>query len=90
VPRNADRPAHFANYALELDGNERLTQWMHEHLEIAVWPHEGSVMFGDVETAVIRAWMPPLNLSKVGTAPARIKAARRAMADEARAWTKTH
>jgi hypothetical protein len=61
---------------------------MHEHLDIAVWPHDGPAALGDVETAVIRGWMPPLNLSKVGTAPARIKAARRVMADEARAWAR--
>jgi hypothetical protein len=61
---------------------------MHAHLEIAVWPHEGPAALGDVETAVIRAWMPPLNLSKVDTAPARIKAARRVMADQAPVWAR--
>ncbi|MFC0681786.1 GIY-YIG nuclease family protein [Lysobacter korlensis] len=83
VPRNQARPRHFANYGLEAEGDARLTAWMHEHLTIAVWATL-DLELGVIETLVIDHWQPPLNLSKVSVPSPILKAARQAMADEAR------
>lgn len=34
VPRNLDKPDGSANYGLESEGDQRLTDWMHEHLTL--------------------------------------------------------
>lgn len=41
-----------------------LTEWMQEHLTLAVWPSPTGIDLETTETALIRAWRPPLNLSK--------------------------
>jgi hypothetical protein len=87
VPRSLSRPDGSANFAVEAAGDARLSAWMVEHLSLAVWPAEAGVVLDTVETAVLGALRPPLNLSKMGTSgSARIKAARAVMAAEARAW----
>ncbi|MFD4373868.1 GIY-YIG nuclease family protein [Streptomyces sp. NPDC058486] len=89
VPRNLARPDGSANYALESGGDERLTEWMHARLRLAVWvpPAGDGVALRDVETAVLRALRPPLNLADMGSLGDRgVKAARAVMAAEARAW----
>jgi GIY-YIG catalytic domain-containing protein len=86
VPRNTARPDSSANFGLRPDGEDRLSAWMHEHLSLATWVKPEGADLDAVETGVLRAWQPPLNLSKVATPSARLKAARRVMADEARAW----
>ncbi|PPF44138.1 hypothetical protein C5B85_10860 [Pseudoclavibacter sp. AY1F1] len=89
VPRNPDKPERPANYGLADDGDERLTEWMHQHLSIAVWAKPVALSLAEqegFETAIIRAWTPPLNLRRNPCPHPRLKAARAAMADEVRAW----
>lgn len=87
VPRNLERPDGSANYSLETRGDERLTEWMHSHLRLAVWPKRQGVVLDAVETRVLEALRPPLNLAKMGSrGNRRVKEARAQMAAEARAW----
>jgi hypothetical protein len=89
MPRNPGKPAHFSNYGLSPSDDRKLTDWMKEHLRLAVWPKPTSldVTLIDIERAVLVRLQPPLNLKDVVTpwAPM-IKEARKALADEARAW----
>jgi hypothetical protein len=86
-PRNPAKPDHFDRYALSSVDDAKLTDWMHEHLTIVVWARQGDhdPLVG-IEKRILKAWNPPLNLTHV--APTRltalVKAARSAMADEAR------
>lgn len=50
-----------------------LTQWMHTHLRLIPVPLTDADTLGDVETAVLTALNPPLNLDKVGKTPLRIR-----------------
>ena len=43
VPRNASKPCHCANFALEGEAEERLTDWMHATLTLAVWPKPDTI-----------------------------------------------
>jgi hypothetical protein len=87
VPRNLAKPDGSANFGLETTGDERLTQWMHDHLSLAVWEKPTGAVLDAVETAVLAAWQPPLNLSKVARPWPQLRAARARMAAEARGWT---
>ena len=88
VPRNLAKPERFSNYALADGGDARLNEWMHARLTLAVWPAPAAmpVLLGDVETAVIVRFTPPINLDKNPRKLARLSAARAAMAAEAAAW----
>ena len=87
VPRSLERPDGSANYSLEAAGDERLTNWMHARLELAVWVSPSEVVLDKVETAVLEELLPPLNLSKMGSkGDRRVKEARARMAAQARAW----
>lgn len=87
VPRNLAKPDGSANYAVEAEGDGRLTSWMQRHLSLAFWRRPDDVVLDEVETLVLEALRPPLNLAKMGTSgDKRVKAARAAMAAEARAW----
>ena len=90
MPRNPAKPSHFSNYAFAPAGDQRLTDWMLTHLELAVWPAPTATVLLAAERAVLAAWQPPLNLKDVAT-PWRpqLSAARRRMAAAARAWTGT-
>jgi hypothetical protein len=91
VPRNQHLPERPANFGLEPEADERLTNWMHEHLALAYWVNaQTSVALDDIETGVIQAWLPPINLDKVKPRPKRLSDARKVMADDARAWTRDH
>jgi hypothetical protein len=89
VPRNPAKPGYFSNYALSATDEAKLTAWMHEHLQIAVWPSDGTRPLRDVETEVLRRWNPPLNIANV-THPwkAVLAGERKALANEARAWSR--
>lgn len=87
VPRNLEAPGYFANFAVEPDGDARLTTWMHEHLTISVWPKpdvDFDLELRRMESLVIDRLQPPLNLDKARHPSATLKAARKRMADEAR------
>lgn len=90
VPRNLAKPERFANYGLADGGDARLNEWMHARLTLAVWPAPTSmtVPLGDVETAVIVRFTPPINLDKNPGKLARLSAARAEMAAEAAAYAK--
>jgi len=87
MPRNLDNPDGSAHFALDPAGDERLSHWMAAHLSLAVWVKPCGVDLDGIETAVLRQLRPPLNLAKVGETRERLRAARKHMADLARAWT---
>ncbi|MDN5804900.1 MAG: hypothetical protein L0H26_10015 [Microlunatus sp.] len=87
VPRNPARPDDSANYALDQAGDERLSRWMDERLVLATWTKPVGLDLGEVETAVLRRLLPPLNLAKVGQPRARLRGARANMAAASRAWS---
>lgn len=87
IPRNPAKPGYFANFGLGPSDDAKLTAWMRERLEIAVWTHSGTGLLKDIERAAIRQLNPPLNLAGVKHAHrASLQAARKVMADQARAW----
>ena len=56
----------------EIDENH-VTEWMHEHLRVVSIPVDDADTLGDVETAVLGALDPPLNLSKMPPTDARAR-----------------
>lgn len=88
VPRNLEKPGYFSMYSLAGDGDAKLTAWMHARLTLAVWPAPDgmSTPLADVETELIRHFTPVINLDKNPKKLAQLKAARKAMSAEARAW----
>jgi hypothetical protein len=86
VPRNPTEPGYFDNFALEAGGEERLTEWMLQHLTLSTWPKPAGTRLRPVEVAVLKAWAPPMNLADVPRPSTLLKDARRHMADDARAW----
>jgi|JI10StandDraft_1071094.scaffolds.fasta_scaffold186406_2 hypothetical protein len=89
VPRNTAKPDGSANFALDPASEAKLSEWMRHRLALATWSRIGEESLGVIETEVIRQLRPPLNLNKVGEPRAQLRAARRRMADIARAWQPT-
>ena len=87
VPRNPAKPGNFSNYGLTETDDDDLSAWMKSRLRLALWPHDAASDLDTVESYVLGQLQPPLNLDKVIT-PWRdqVKAARRLLAAEARAW----
>lgn len=86
-PRNPKRPERYANYALRAGDDARLTGWMCAKLRLAVWPKRGHGALAEVEQQILMRLLPPLNLTGVRTPwTDQVKAARRALADEAHGW----
>jgi hypothetical protein len=87
MPRNPNKPGYFSNYGLSPKDDRKLTAWMRSRLEITVWRKGAGVVLADVEGQVIQHWQPPLNLALITTGwTGAIKAARAAMALQARNW----
>ena len=86
VPRNLARPDGSANYALEANGDHRLSQWMEDRLILATWSKPTDVVLDEVETAVLLRLRPPLNLDKVGESRERLRRVRGVMATASRKW----
>lgn len=87
VPRNPDKPGYFANYGLSPEHDAALTAWMRRRLRLAIWakPEDCDAELASIERALLAPLEPPLNLQHVTTPwTAQVKAARRAMAGEAR------
>jgi hypothetical protein len=62
---------------------------MHRTLTLAVWPMPAELSLSrleSVETDVIRAWTPPLNIRRNPARLRRLSVARQILADDARAW----
>ncbi len=91
MPRNLEEPGYFANYGLIPEHDRVLTHWMRSRLRLAVWVRDRSVVLRDLETDVLRALKPPLNLERVATPWRRqVKLQRALMAAEARTWAGEH
>lgn len=87
MPRNPEKPGYFANYGLGPDDDAKLTAWMRARLQVAVWERSGAVPLADTERAVLQHLNPPLNIAGVQHANRlSLQAARKVMADQARAW----
>ncbi|GAA3640560.1 hypothetical protein GCM10022200_25290 [Microbacterium awajiense] len=88
VPRNRSKPERFANYGLADGGDDRLTEWMHQRLMLAVWPAPSgmSPTLDAVETAVIHHFVPPMNLAKNPGKLVTLSRARASMTAEAASW----
>ena len=88
--RPADpEPDKWTQYALEPDGDERLTGWMRERLRLAAWTCERPVALGKLERLVMGELQPPLNLTGVSHPwCAQVRAARKAMARAAEEWAR--
>lgn len=65
MPRNPAKPGYFANYGLAPSDDAKLTAWMRERLQVAVWQRSGTVPLEDVGRAVLRHLNPPLNIAGV-------------------------
>lgn len=88
VPRNPNNPERPANFALSADNDTLLTDWMLHNLQLTVWVKPSDVDLDALETAVLDALQPPLNLAKV-SAPSRVmRDARKAMAQDVREWAR--
>jgi hypothetical protein len=86
-PRSLTNLGYYSNYSIAPDGDERLSEWMHEHLRLALWVSTGDFGLRQVERAVLNHWNPPLNGTEVKTEwSGQVSAARKFMADEARQW----
>ncbi len=89
IPRRpADpEPGRWTHYALEPDGDERLTGWMREHLRLAAWTCKSPVALGKLERLVMGELQPPLNLTGVSQPwSAQVRDARKVMARAAEEW----
>lgn len=86
VPRNLAKPDGSANFALESNGDHRLSEWMEDRLILATWSKPMDVVLGEVETAVLLRLRPPLNLDKVGESRERLRRARGVMTTASRKW----
>lgn len=84
IPRGSGRAeSNYRNYRFKPDGEDRLTAWMNENLEVGVYPTEGD--HEAVEKVLIAALQPPLCLTGWPNPQAGfIKARRKVCADEAR------
>jgi hypothetical protein len=92
IPRNQTKPERLAEFAVSEEHDVMLTEWMKAHLEIAVWakPPECASL-GEIEVAVLKRWSPPLNLrDNRSTWGARVSAAHKMMASDARTWAREH
>lgn len=67
MPRNPDKPGHFSSFGLSPDHDEDLSTWMKRRLRLAVWPYEDPGVLDGIETEVLNALLPPLNVDKVVT-----------------------
>ena len=88
IPRNIDRPGYFSKYSLRAEEDLRLTQWMHARLQLSTWSHEASstASLDNIESVVITSFDPPLNINKAPSPRPRLRAARAALAKEARSF----
>lgn len=84
IPRGRGRAeSNYRNYRFKSDGEERLTTWMRENLEVGAYPSDGD--YDAVEKALIGALEPVLCLKGWRNPSAGlVKDLRKRCADEAR------
>jgi hypothetical protein len=82
VPRGSMEKGNADKFALDPLSDARLTEWMHEHLRLATWviPSNAGVTLANIEKAVIRHRVPPLNITSSPSPSRELKAARARMA----------
>jgi hypothetical protein len=86
-PRNPAKPGYFSNYGLSPEDDAKLTRWMRDRLELAVWSSDGSHPLKAIEIDVLQRWHPPINITGVEHRwRSFLQAERRVMADQARVW----
>ena len=86
-PRNPAKPGHFSNYGFEAVGDAALTEWMLDNLALVTWVSSSPVVLDEIETAVLAALEPPLNVAKVRTSwRAQVVAARKRQSRAASTW----
>ncbi len=66
------------------ESEERLTEWMHAHLAISIWPFDDVDALDEVEHAVLNRLDPPLNLKHMPLTKTRQRAERGAAANQSR------
>ncbi|CAN5910097.1 hypothetical protein BH11MYX3_BH11MYX3_31150 [soil metagenome] len=89
IPRNQTKPERLADYTLSDEHDALLTGWMTEHLTATVWTPPEPAVLADIEVAVLKRWSPPLNMRDArSTVGAKVTAARKAMAGDARTWAR--
>lgn len=87
MPRNPQKPGYFSSYGLSPADDAKLTRWMRDRLEIAVWPTDGSRALADIESDVLRRWNPAINITGVDHRwRSFLQAQRKVMAEQAKAW----
>lgn len=87
IPRNPVNPGHFSNFGLSVEHDDDLSAWMRRRLRLALWPHDEVTALDGIETDVLSATLPPLNLDKVATPwRGQVNTARKVLATQARAW----
>lgn len=90
IPRNPSKPGHFSNYGLLPADDAKITQWMRERLQIAVWPSDSSQPLATIEHLVLTRLNPPLNIAGVNHRwKAYVQQQRKVMADQARNWQRS-
>lgn len=88
MPRNPANPGSFSNFGLSPADDAKLTRWMCDRLEIAVWPTDSPRALADIEADVLHRWNPALNIARVEhRSRSFLRAQRKVMADQAREWT---
>ena len=93
IPRRPDapEPGRWSHYALALEGDTRLTDWMRRRLKLAAWSHPAPPALGELETAVLEHFAPPLNLNKVAQPwSSQVRRARAGLAAAAARWAREH
>lgn len=58
MPRNPAKPGYFANFGLAPSDDAKLTSWMRERLQIAVWVSNGTRSLTNVERSVLEQLNP--------------------------------
>jgi GIY-YIG catalytic domain len=89
MPRNPEKPGHFANYGLSRKQDQLLSNWMRERLRLANWPAPPECVgqLVEIEHAILIELLPALNLDKVKTPwKGKIDLIRDVLRREARAW----
>lgn len=87
IPRNPAKPGYFSNHGLSPADDVKLTRWMRDRLEIAVWATDGSRPLANIESDVLREWNPAINIAGVDHRwRGLLQAQRKVRADQARAW----
>lgn len=88
MQRNPSKPGHFSNYGLSPSDDQRLTDWIRAHLEIAVWVTDRSRQLRRLERCALRRLNPLLTIEGVVYRwKALVRSGRAVMAAEAGAWS---